>query len=85
MGLLLDCGFFPGPHVACLCAAVINAHPSQTALWQMNVSLQGANTTFALPANLSRRAAQQLHDTFSEVCEGDYQDRRDCIKGLFTI
>ncbi|CAM4409573.1 unnamed protein product [Lepidochelys olivacea] len=38
-GLLLQCGFHPGPYAACLCAAMVL--PPLTAQWRGQVSLTG--------------------------------------------
>nr|XP_048712539.1 uncharacterized protein LOC125639466 [Caretta caretta] len=82
-GLLLQCGFHPGPYAACLCAAMVP--PPLKAQWRRHVSLTGTRTTVALPRNLRKCIAQVLDETFEEITEADYRDVREHINALFCI
>ncbi|EMP39283.1 hypothetical protein UY3_03524 [Chelonia mydas] len=82
-GLLLQCGFHPGPYAACLC--VVMVPPPLMAQWHRQVSLTGSWITVALPRNLRKRIAQGLDETFEEITEADYRDVREHINILFRI
>ncbi|EMP29607.1 Kin of IRRE-like protein 3 [Chelonia mydas] len=82
-GLLMQCGFRPGPYAACLCAAMVP--PPHTAQWCGQVSLTGTRSTVALPRNLHKHMAQVLDETFEEITEADYHNVRQHIIALFRI
>ncbi|EMP41510.1 hypothetical protein UY3_01218 [Chelonia mydas] len=82
-GLLLQCGFCPGPYAACLRAAMVP--PPLTAQWCRHVSLTGTRSTVALPRNLCKWIAQLLYETFEEITGADYRDVREHINALFCI